>query len=307
MTAHTTFAPAAIALPVDAEKRHRRIMIGAALGGTAITIALAAYGASYYALSQQLRPFSPKHHILKPGGVVGLNMGLLGVLLFCAIFLYPLRKRWAWLRKLGNSRHWLDYHVVLGIAAPVCIAFHSSFKFSGLAGIAFWVMVAVAISGLVGRYLYVQVLRQVAESEISLKVLRELLTHQKVVSSSDLKRLLHVPAPQEVTHWPLIVALGYMVTSDLARPFSVAPLRLRGMSVAEAVASLGGLLAGRNSQLEWVIGLARQHALLSRRIVLLRHAQRIFQLWHVIHRPFSYAFVLLAALHIVIAMMLGFI
>jgi len=34
-----------------------------------------------------------------------------------------------WLgRCMGNSRHWLDFHVVLGTAAPIIIAFHSSFK-----------------------------------------------------------------------------------------------------------------------------------------------------------------------------------
>jgi hypothetical protein len=307
MTAHTTFAPSAVTLPLDAEKRHRRIIMGASLCGTALTIALAAYGANYYTLSQAQRPFSPRHHILKPSGVVGLNMGLLGVLLFCAIFLYPLRKRWAWLRTLGNSRHWLDYHVVLGIAAPVCIAFHSSFKFSGLAGIAFWVMVAVAVSGFVGRYLYSQVLRRVAEAELSLKVFRQVLAHQKMIAPADLKPLLHVPSAQEVARWPILVALGYMITSDLARPFSIARLRLRGMGIGHAILSLGGLLPVRNAQLEWVIGLARQQALLSRRVVLLSHAQRVFQLWHVIHRPFSYAFVLLALLHIVVAMLLGFI
>jgi hypothetical protein len=255
MTAHTTFVPAAVAEPVDKEKRHRSIMIGSAVVGGALAAALAAYGANYYTLSQQLRPFSPKHHLLKPGGVVGINMGVLGVLLFCAIFLYPLRKRWAWLRKIGDSRHWLDYHVLLGIAAPVCIAFHSSFKFSGLAGIAFWVMVAVAVSGFVGRYLYAQVLRQVATAELSLKVFRELLSHQKVLTPVDLQRIVNVPAPNEVAHWPALIALGYMVTSDLVRPFSMARLRRRSMDMMGAVLSLGGLLPCTDPQLEWVINL----------------------------------------------------
>ncbi len=95
---------------------------------------------------------------------------MVGVLMLCGIFLYPLRKRWSWLQKQGDSKHWLDHHVVLGVAAPICIAFHSSFKFRGLAGIAFWVMVAVSLSGLIGRYLYAQVPRQVEIDEVSLRV-----------------------------------------------------------------------------------------------------------------------------------------
>jgi len=161
MTAHTALAPPSITLAAAGQEQHRRRIMTVSLVATSLMAGLALYGANYYTLTQADRPFSPKHHLLKPSGVIGINLGLLGVLLFCGIFLYPLRKRWAWLRKQGDSRHWLDYHVVLGIAAPVCIAFHSSFKFRGLAGVAFWVMVAVGLSGFVGRYLYAQIPRRV--------------------------------------------------------------------------------------------------------------------------------------------------
>jgi len=32
----------------------------------------------------------------------------------------------------------------------------------------------------------------------------------------------------------------------------------------------------------------------------------LFQLWHIIHRPFSYSFALLAAIHVVLMLMLGY-
>src|SRR5271165_1074112 len=123
MTAHTAFAPAAAASAADPQRTHRRCVNGLSILFIALALALAIYGADYYSLSPAQRPFSPKHHLLKPGGAVGIDLGFLGVLMFCAIFLYPLRKRWTWLQRLGQSKHWLDVHVVLGIAAPVCIAF----------------------------------------------------------------------------------------------------------------------------------------------------------------------------------------
>jgi hypothetical protein len=276
------------------------------LVATSLMAALAAYGANYYVLSQANRPFSPKHHLLKPSGVIGINLGLLGVLLFCGIFLYPLRKRWAWLRKQGDSRHWLDYHVVLGIAAPVCIAFHSSFKFRGLAGVAFWVMLAVALSGFVGRYLYAQIPRRVASAEVSVRVFRGVLTHQKVIPQADLRGLLHLPSPRQVSGCSPLLALGYMAASDLARPLRIARLRVRGVGVSQTMLCLGGLLPTGDQQLEWVIGVARQQAVLARRIMFLSRAQQVFKLWHVVHKPFSYAFAVLAVLHIVVAMLLGF-
>ncbi len=304
MTAHATFVPAAIA---DGEQEHRRLLKWVLVLATAAIVALAIYGQDYYQLSQADRPFSPKHHLLKPSGAVGINLGLLGVLLLCGIFLYPLRKRWRWLQKRGNSKHWLDHHVVLGVAAPLCIAFHSSFKFRGLAGVAFWVMVAVALSGLVGRYLYAQIREQTAVAELSMHTFRKVLERQKIIPQADMRRMLfQLPPASRVSRWSSFTALGYMVLSDLARPFRVARLRVRNMEIEPALRSLGGLLPGKNALLEEVIVVARRQALLSRRILFLSHAQRVFKLWHVVHRPFSYAFAVLALVHIVVAMLMGF-
>src|ERR1700733_9279635 len=112
MTAHTTFiASAAVAAPADTQKSHRRVMTILSVIGILLVVGLAVYGGDYYRLSQAERPFSAKHHLLKPSGLIGINLGVLGVLMFLAIFVYPLRKRWAWLQKLGQSKHWLDFHV----------------------------------------------------------------------------------------------------------------------------------------------------------------------------------------------------
>jgi hypothetical protein len=305
MMTHTTIAPAVVVM-ADPEKRHRRLAMMISAVVVSMMIALMLYGEDYYRLSQTDRPSSPKHRLLKPSGVVGINLGLLGVLMLCGIFLYPLRKRWAWLQQKGNSKHWLDHHVILGMAAPVCIAFHSSFKFRGLAGIAFWVMLAVSLSGVIGRYLYAQIPRQVAAAESSLRVFQAVLERQKIISQADLRRLFHLPAPKQVPRWSAFAALGYMVASDLARPLRVTRLRLRVMGIGPTIRSLGGWLPPKNSHLEGVIGLARKQDLLSRRIVFLSHAQQVFKLWHVVHKPFSYAFAILALVHIVVAILLGF-
>ena len=45
---------------------------------------------------------------------------------------------------------------------------HSSFKVGGLVSISFWSMVAVALSGVFGRYLYLQIPRTRAGEELSL-------------------------------------------------------------------------------------------------------------------------------------------
>ncbi len=294
------------------EERHRQVLGILSAFLIASIILLALYGGHYYTLSQSARPFSSRHHILKPSGIVGMNAGLLGTVMFCGIFLYPLRKRLPWLRKRGNSRHWLDYHVVLGAAAPIFIAFHSSFKFRGLAGIAFWVMVLVSVSGFVGLYLYGQIPRHVVTAEAALKASRAVQAqmmnaageHRLIVQSA-LHILFDLPTPRKVEKWPFPVAAFAMVGFDLARPFHVAGLRRAVTGNGQTF--LVGFRRGSNAALEQAIDLAREQASLCKRIVFLTRAQKIFQWWHVIHKPFSYGFAVLALLHVVVAMAMGFV
>src|SRR5262252_1943752 len=196
MSASVTVARA-VAPAQDKERGHRsRVAAGYLLFATLI-VSLSVYGWDYYILSSEDRPFSPKHFALRPSGAIGLKLGFLGLIMFLIIFLYPLRKHWSWLMKKGSSKHWLDYHVILGIAAPFVIAFHSSFKFGGFAGMAFWIMFAVSVSGIVGRYLYGQIPRNLKAAEMTQRELQELhqkfaaeLKEQRLISECDLRDLL---------------------------------------------------------------------------------------------------------------------
>src|SRR5271157_953847 len=158
-----------------ADERAHRMRLHIATATAVVTVAtLVVYGWNYYLLAAAERPFSPKHDLLKPSGSIAIKLGMAGVALFLVIFLYPLRKRIKWLGRIGSAKHWLDFHVVAGLTAPVLIAFHASFKFRGIAGIAFWIMLAVAISGVIGRYIYAQIPRSLASAELSLKDLGEI-------------------------------------------------------------------------------------------------------------------------------------
>lgn len=312
MSANTTFVTATVAIP-DAEKGHRKFLFGAWLLVLSATAFLVSFGWDYYWLSAAERPFSPKHEILRPAGLLGINLGIAGAIVFCGLFVYALRKHWPWLRKRGNSKHWLDYHVLLGIAGPVLIAFHSSFKFQGIAGFAFWAMIAVSVSGFVGRYLYGQVPRRVSDAEMSLRESRAVqlylacqLAAQRIIPPADLVPLLAVPERDKILGQPLIASFLHMVWLDVKRPILVARIRRKVMGARVGAYSLGGLLPGKNERVERIIALAKDQAKLSKRIVFLFRAQQIFRLWHIVHKPFSYTFAVLVIVHIVAAMMLGF-
>ena len=304
---------AAILSREDAERGHRIRVLLAWLLAAAVILVIAGYGYDYYVLSAAQRPFSPKHDALRPSGTVGVKLGMLGVVMFFLIYLYPLRKKWGWLGRQGNSRLWLDFHIVLGTAAPVIIAFHSSFKFGNIAGMAFWSMLAVTLSGFVGRYLYAQIPRSLNAAELSMKemkdreeALRKELAEQKATFGFCVEALYQLPSSAEVARRSLGTSLLSMFLIDFKRPFKTSLVRLQQAGFGPWLLSLCGLLPTRDLGFERAIRVAQRQASLSKHVLFLSRTQRVFQLWHVVHRPFSYAFAILALLHIVIALFMGY-
>jgi hypothetical protein len=313
MSANATVATAAIPARKDPERGHRIRVLFGYIVSIALIAGVFTYGFNYYTLDSTERPFSPKHALLKPSGSIGVKLGFLGVAMFLAIFLYPLRKRWAWLSRQGSSKHWLDYHVILGLSAPFVIALHSSFKFQGFAGMAFWIMLAVSISGVIGRYLYSQIPRSLNTAELTIKELREVqaslaqqLEAQNLLPRADLHSLLKLPTEERVRNMNMFSALVYMMALDVFRWLRVARLRRHALTTSEWLSTMGGLLPTRHYDLERAIATAREEAATAKRVLFLSRSQQVFHLWHVVHKPFSYTFAVLALFHIGVVIALGF-
>jgi hypothetical protein len=292
---------------------HRIRVFFAAVTAFLLLAGIGIYGANYYLLPLEERPYSDKHELLKPSGTIGLKLGILGTALFCVIFLYALRKVIPWLGRWGTARHWMDFHVIAGVSAPIVIAYHASFKFQGIAGIAFWIMLAVALSGIIGRYLYSQIPRSLTAAELSLtelqrneRELSEALIGQSLYSTDRLNRALHVPSKEHIRKIGALRAVGEMIVLDVGMPFRVAGLRCTACDFSGVLRSIGGLISTGNEEVESIVRLVRQKSSLSKRVVYLDQTQKVFHLWHVIHRPFSYAFAVLALIHIAVVMGLGF-
>lgn len=82
-------------------------------------------------------------------------IGLVGGLLMLALLLYPLRKRIPAFERLGKMETWFKFHMVAGITGPLLVLFHSTFKTGSLNGAAaLYSMLLVAVSGIMGRFIY---------------------------------------------------------------------------------------------------------------------------------------------------------
>ena len=213
-------------------------------------LSVAYLGFPYYRLATADRAYSPLQAIFRPSGIVGLKLGFAGLGLFLCLFLYPIRKHWPWLGRMGKTKNWLDFHVLWGITAPIVITLHSSFKLSGLAGLAYWIMMAVALSGFAGRYLYAQIPRTLNQAELSLQEMQTLsarltqeLERQALVTAEEVAPLLKLPDQAAVERMSVLGALWLMFRMDVARPFQVSRLRRRALSGAGIILTLGGLAA----------------------------------------------------------------
>ena len=299
---------------LSSEGRHRIRLHLSIAAVIVLVLVILLYGLDYYStMDFHHRVYHPRHSDLRPTGRIGLRLGMLGGFLFCGLFLYPIRKRWAWLGRLGKTRHWLDFHVLLGITAPIIITFHSSLKFRGLAGIAYWIMIVVALSGFVGRYFYAQLPRSLNAAELSLKEMQDIsqtlwqeLEGQKLFAWLQLAPLFELPTREEVERMSLGRALLSMLLLDLRRPFLVSALRRRAISAKAMLFSLGGFLPSQNPKLEAAIEMARRQAWIMAKVSFLSKTQQVFHLWHVLHRPFSYSFAVLMVVHVVVAIMMGY-
>lgn len=313
MSLNPTFPQVAAAAAADPERAHRLRLRIAYWAASLSMLVVFVYGFGYYFSSPEQRALSPKHALLKPSGTIGLHLGIIGFFLFLLLYLYPIRLRWAWLGRQGSSRHWLDFHVLLGLIAPLFITFHSSFKFGGIAGVTYWIMIFVALSGLVGRYIYAQIPRTLNFAALTLKDGQEQSTklaaqikNLGILSANEVEGLLHLPDVRQAEGMSLLSALWKMMLFDLVFPFRMWRLRQRMLWSHRKWWSLVGLRRGENRRLELAISLAREQALLTKKVLFFSKSQRMFKLWHVIHRPFSYSFALLASIHVILMLMLGY-
>ncbi len=234
-------------------------------------------GWAYYSTPLIERPHHPQFWSLKPGGTAGRAFGIVGAGLMTVMLLYSVRKRVKPLRKAGPLSIWLDFHIFCGVIGPLLIILHSSFKVQGLVALSFWSMIAVALSGVAGRYLYLQIPRTRAGDERTL-----------------------ADVEQE----------GRELSARL-RELGLDDGRLREL---ESIAALPGAWQRRarlrafereHGERELVAVIERK-ARLHRRILRWHRLQEIFHHWHVFHKPFAIVMYLFLIVHIVVVTMTGY-
>ena len=262
-----------------------------------------AYWSGYYFAPSGTRVRSALHHWLRPSGYLGQTAGILALLIFLFLWLYPLRKKARWLAWTGAVSRWLDVHVTFALMLPFIAAFHASWKFEGLIGLGFWSMMVVWLSGIVGRYLYVHIPRGAAGLELSAEEIgqerRRLLEEIAIASRlplAQVESLLRAdPTPTEGLG--VIGTLRQMLRDELSR-------RRQARVLSRAAAKVPGSRLDR-ATLKRVMRLARRQVSLTQQARLLVATRRVFRLWHLAHRPFAVAALVAVLAHVGVVVAMG--
>lgn len=257
-------------------------------------------GYSYYTTPFSERPHHADYRELRPAGSRGLLFGIVGASMIVLMLGYSLRKRLNGMSRWGALPYWLEAHIYFGVFGPLSIVLHTSFKVQGLVAIAFWSMVCVAVSGILGRYLYSQIPRNLRGDQLTLDEVK--LSRDK----------LRAALKNEF-------GLSEMAVAHLERSRSASSddgawrtlLRVAMLDIGHMLKSSPGVhddnSGGRShKQITQLNDAIRQMTLLDRRIQAWNHMQRLFHYWHVFHKPFAIVMYVVMGIHIVVAVWTGY-
>jgi hypothetical protein len=234
----------------------------------------------------------------KPGEGLGYNLGLAGGLMMLTLLLYSARKHLTFMQGLGKLKYWFQIHMTLGVIGPVLVIFHTTFRLGSTnASIAFYCMLLVAGSGLIGRFVYTRIHKGLYGSRSSLKD-----AHSDLASSQDdVKSKLHFfPKVEKKIKYFEFQALeqkrGFFAGIWFFLSFDVRRMLLAWQCKRYIHAKLNADMKDVAADASKLIS---QYLVKIQSVAQFKKFEQIFSAWHVLHIPLMYMMVATAIFHVI--------
>ena len=245
---------------------------------------------------------------LTPESGAGYWLGIIGGTLMLVLLLYPLRKKVRFLNIFGKIKYWFKLHMLFGVLGPVAILFHANFSLGSTnSNVAFFSMVIVASSGLVGRYFYAKIHHGLYGRKANLKELRESLKESKSklgnhftltkeivskIKASERLLLRNRSIIVATLLWPLVFIRTQLTKRSLRKILNKTFLNAsaeRGWDKKMA----RSLSREANSEIQpYINGLYKMYGF--------RLFENLFSLWHLFHLPLFFALVITGIVHVIV-------
>lgn len=283
------------------KRNHRIFLFSMSFITVFVFVLLALYGSGYYSTSLEERFFHAQNETLKPSGSIGHGIGIAGsFFMLFGVFSYMARKRIRLFSRIGILKHWLEFHIFLCTLGPILVLYHTSFKFGGLVSISFWSMIAVVLSGVIGRFIYLQIPRtiegrEMTRNEIS-RLKMDLFSHieGKLIIDpqiiSYLNNALQVQSPESQGNFFKNIVPQLRHEKKLMREIRQ---KLRAENISQ-------------KNYKSIIRMVKSEIVLNRRIAWLSTMQSFLHYWHVAHLPFALVMLVIMIIHVIVAMIFGY-
>jgi len=261
-------------------------------------------GYDYYKLPIEERVFSYHHQSLKPSGTIGHGLGIIGTLMMIfGVVIYMMRKRYPRIFRIGKLKNWLEFHIFLCSVGPLFVLFHTAFKFGGIVSISFWSMVAVVLSGVIGRFIYIQIPRTIQGHELTFNELQEMnyelsnkLSAKYNFSSSLLSEIEAEYNPEKYK------GLGFLSSTKLIF-LDFFHLRKKLKTVKHEIRKQN---IRDHRAIREILKIVKAKMILLRRIGLLKTMQKLFNYWHIVHLPFAISMFIIMIIHVIVTIIFGY-
>ena len=250
------------------------------------TVYLIYTGYTYYNTPLEERFYHSQHNWFKPSGIYGQGLGIVGTFMIVfGVAIYIARKRYGFLSKYIRLKYLLEFHIFLCTLGPILILFHTAFKFGGIVSVAFWSMVAVVLSGVIGRFIYIQIPRTIEGRELSLSEVKDMKINLTNVLSDKFNLENN------------IVESIVKFTDD------------QNTSNNKTTRSLRKVLKSNNlpkKERISILKMVKNEMSLSRKIARLETMQKLFKYWHVAHLPFALIMLVILVIHVGVTLAFGY-
>lgn len=279
-------------------KGTHNLYIGSMIAIVLITLFFLSYqGYTYYSTSLEERFYHEQHDWLKPSGLFGQGLGIIGTfLILFGVSIYIARKRYNFMSKLLRLKYLLEFHIFLCTLGPIMILFHTAFKFGGIVSIAFWSMVAVVLSGVLGRFIYIQIPRTIEGRELTLSEVQQLRLEaiEKIKHNTALER--------EKVQQILDISTNFSNSEKLSFYQQYFNNRLVIRQVRQHLRNMDI----NKLEQSGIIRSVKEEISLSNKISRLNKMQQLFKYWHVAHMPFAIIMLIIVVIHICISFAFGY-
>ncbi len=230
----------------------------------------------------------------EPGRAISLYYGWVGFALILTTNLYVFRKRMGILKNLGRVPNWLNFHIFCGLLGPTFIVFHCNFTVRGLVSISFWSMIIVAVSGIIGRYFYIQVTKVRADLN------RDAIECEKTLEGYEKSIGPKIPAHawRDAKYQALQLAGGHWLSEEGVNPMFITALFASMMGDIRLKFTSPSLALGMPDSAR---GILERFALAKRQAYFYEIFNRYLGYWHSFHMPFAFFMYIIAAIHVAAA------